>query len=121
MPRALTILAAVHAIYYAVTGVWPILHLRSFVAVTGPKVDLWLVKTVGVLVTAVGLVIAMAAWRGTIDAEIVTLAVACAAGLGASDVVYVVKRVVAPIYLTDAAAEAILIACWLVLWWARPQ
>jgi hypothetical protein len=79
MSRGLTILAAVHAVYYVWTGVWPIVHMRSFLAVTGPKVDLWLVRTVGLLVTAVGGVIAMAGWRGTIDAEIVTLAVASAA------------------------------------------
>src|SRR3954468_20117728 len=117
MSRALTILAAVHAIYYVITGVWPILHMRSFVAVTGPKVDLWLVRTVGLLVTAVGGVIAMAGWRGTIDAEIVTLAVACAAALATIDVVYVARRVILPIYLGDAVAEVILIVAWLTLWW----
>jgi hypothetical protein len=119
MPRALTILAAVHAIYYVVTGVWPIVHIRSFLAVTGPKVDLWLVKIVGALITVVGGVIAMASWRGRIDAEIVTLAVGCAAMLAAVDVIYVLKRVIAPIYLGDAVAEAGLIGCWLIFWYVR--
>jgi hypothetical protein len=36
--------------YYAATGLWPILWMRSFEAVTGPKQDHWLVKTVGALV-----------------------------------------------------------------------
>jgi hypothetical protein len=32
---------------WRVTGVWPILRLRSFEAVTGPKKERWLVKTMG--------------------------------------------------------------------------
>ena len=39
------------AIYYIATGVWSLVGIRSFQAVTGPKIDTWLVKTVGVLVT----------------------------------------------------------------------
>ena len=29
---------------YVVTGVWPLLHMASFEAVTGPKTDDWLVR-----------------------------------------------------------------------------
>jgi hypothetical protein len=32
---------------WRVTGVWPIPHLQSFEAVTGPKKERWLVKTMG--------------------------------------------------------------------------
>ena len=51
MRGAVFVLAWVQAGYFVVTGVWPIVHMRSFLAVTGPKTDLWLVKTIGVLVT----------------------------------------------------------------------
>ncbi len=34
-------------LYYTVSGLWPLISLRTFTLVTGPKVDLWLVKTVG--------------------------------------------------------------------------
>src|SRR5215213_7149555 len=40
-------LARLQAIFYIVSGVWPFVSIRSFEAVTGPKVDRWLVKTVG--------------------------------------------------------------------------
>ena len=107
--------ALVQAIYFVITGVWPIVNMRSFLAVTGPKVDLWLVKTVGALVTVIGLSIGLAAWRGSvIPQEIVVLAIGSAAALGAVDVIYVSKRVIPPIYLLDAAAEALLIAAWIV-------
>lgn len=40
-------LAIIHAAYFVLTGLWPILNIRSFLRVTGPKSDLWLVKTWG--------------------------------------------------------------------------
>ena len=119
MSRPLEVIAYVQAAYFAVTGAWPLVHIRSFMAVTGPKIDLWLVKTVGVLVTAVAAPIGWAAWNGRVTPEIMTLAVGSAAALGTVDVVYVVKRVIAKIYLLDALAEAALIAAWLLAWYGR--
>jgi hypothetical protein len=46
--------ATTQAAYYLMTGLWPLFHRRSFEAVTGPKTDYWLVRTVGVLVAAIG-------------------------------------------------------------------
>ncbi len=40
--------------YYLLTGVWPLINMDSFERVTGAKTDKWLVKTVGVLVAAIG-------------------------------------------------------------------
>ena len=114
MDRWLLTLCLVQGIYYTLTGVWPLVHMRSFLAVTGPKTDLWLVKTVGVLVAVIGVVIALAWWRGRVTDEVALLAVGSAAGLMAIDVVYVVKRVIPPIYLADAAAEALLIIAWAI-------
>ena len=51
------------AAYYAVTGIWPIVHLPSFEAVSGPKPEGWLVKTLGALITAVGAALWVAAQR----------------------------------------------------------
>jgi hypothetical protein len=118
MRGALYWLAIVQAIYFLITGVWPIVHLRSFMAVTGPKVDYWLVKTVGAIVTVIGIVIGIAAMRegGRFEIELVVLAAGSAAALGAVDVIYVAKRVIARIYLADALVEAILVAAWVILW-----
>jgi protein-S-isoprenylcysteine O-methyltransferase Ste14 len=58
--------------YFLVTGVWPLVSIRTFVLVTGPKTDHlptgresdhWLVLTAGVLITAIGLALLTAAWR----------------------------------------------------------
>lgn len=115
MSDAIRTLAAIQAIYFTVTGVWPILHMESFLWVTGPKRDLWLVKTVGVMIISVGLTLGCAAWRGEVSFSIAMLAIASSAGLTAVDVVYSLKRTISRIYLLDAVLEIILIAAWLLM------
>lgn len=106
-------LAALQGVYFLATGVWPLVHIDSFLAVTGPKTDLWLVQTVGALVAVVGGVLLLAAARGRVSWEALALGAGGAAALGAVDVVFVARDVIPPVYLADAAAEAVF-----VLWWA---
>lgn len=56
VPRSnIRLLAGGHGAFMLATGMWPLLSIKSFQAVTGPKEDLWLVKTVGCLLTVAGL------------------------------------------------------------------
>ncbi len=110
-------LARVQAAYYVVTGGWPLVSIRSFEAITGPKADRWLVKTVGVLVGITGLALGLAVRRRRFPPELVFVAAGNAATLAAIDAVYVTKRRISPIYLLDAAAELVLVAGWVLLWW----
>ena len=97
--------------------------MRSFEAVTGPKTDHlptgneadhWLVMTAGALITAIGLSLLVAAWRGRGSAEIIVLAILSAIGLTAIDCIYTARGVIEPIYLLDAAAEVVLLLGWAV-------
>jgi hypothetical protein len=105
-------IAAGQGAFYLVTGVWPLISMRTFESVTGPKVDKWLVKTVGVLVAAIGASLLLSARRRRIAPEMRFLALASAAGLAAIDVTYVVKGRIAPVYLLDALTELALIEMW---------
>ncbi len=109
-------LSLAQSAFYVISGVWPILHIGSFQKVTGPKTDLWLVKTAGTLISVIGSVIGLAGYRRRVSPEIGLLAVGCAAGLAAIDVVYVAKKRISPIYLLDALAEGGLIALWALAW-----
>lgn len=111
----LALLAAIQASYFLATGLWPLLHMDSFLAVTGPKTDLWLVQTVAVLISAVGAALLVAALRGAVGADAATLAVGSAAGLGAIDVLHVAEGTISPVYLGDAAVQAALLLAWGVL------
>jgi hypothetical protein len=100
---------AIQGIFYTATGVWPLLHMPSFLRVTGPKTDLWLVKTVGTLVTAIGASLLVAsARRKSLEADV--LAIGSAVALAAVDINYAAKGVIRPVYLLDAAVEAALTA-----------
>lgn len=91
--------------YYLVTGLWPFLHMRSFLLVTGPKTDLWLVRTVGALVGGVGAGLVTAALRGRLPRELRLVSVLCAAGLITVEVPTALRGRISSVYLLDAAVE----------------
>jgi hypothetical protein len=98
--------------YWLATGIWPILHLKSFEAVTGPKDDKWLVKTAGLLISCLGgFLLYKGLSRQTDDAD-AALGAASAASLTAIDVWYTTEGRISPIYLGDAVAEVGLIGAW---------
>jgi hypothetical protein len=104
--------ALVQGLYYLATGLWPIFHINSFLLVTGPKTDLWLVKTVGILVAVIGAVLLSSSRSRRITDEIILLAGGSALGLVIIDVVY--ARQISSVYLADAAAELCLVALWAI-------
>jgi hypothetical protein len=110
-------------IYYFVTGIWPILNIRSFKMVTGEKTDNmptgldadhWLLMTVSLLIMTIAVTLLVAAWRRTQVIEIAVMAVSGALGLTIIDAVYTARRVILPIYLVDAAIEIPLIIAWVL-------
>lgn len=115
-------------LYYLVTGIWPLLSMRTFEAVTGPKADKWLVKTVGVLVGVVGAVLMLSARRRHVAPEPALLAAGSAAGLAAIDTVYAARGRISKVYLLDAVVEIAIVAAWALaairgqarLWRATP-
>lgn len=96
----------VQGIYYLLAGIWPVVHISSFMAVTGPKVDVWLVKMVGLLTIAIGIAI-IAAYRDKYPSRLLN---ALAAGSYLIiDVYYVSVDRISPIYLGDAVIELFLL------------
>jgi hypothetical protein len=104
--------AAWQGVYYAITGAWPLISMRTFVRLTGPKRDLWLVRTVGLLALGISLPLLRAAIRGRAAPETRLLGQSAAAAFAISDVVHVAAGVISPIYLVDAAAEAAFLHRW---------
>ena len=105
-------LAAGQGAYYLLTGLWPIVSLKTFYAVTGPKRDGWLVQTVGSMIASIGSTLLLGARRRMPSAELVWLGASSAAALTAVDVVFVGRRRIPRIYLADAVAELGLLVGW---------
>ena len=106
--------ALIQGIYFFITGIWPILSMRTFLKITGPKTDLWLVNTVGLILAVIGVVLIVAYFRAELNSAIILLAIGSALSLVVVEIIYVIKRVISPIYLGDAGAELVLIAWWIV-------
>lgn len=114
MSRALRITLGAEGVYYLVTGAWPWLSMDTFEAVTGPKVDDWLVHMVGLLAAAIGAALLVAAWRGDRTSAVLVLAVGAAAAFAAVDILYAGTGRISPVYFADAIVEVLLIALVLV-------
>lgn len=97
--------------FYMATGLWPLVHRPSFEWVTGPKVDRWLVYTVGGLLIVIG----YSQWRASTSQDLPharRLGAGTASTLLVVDVVNVARRRIRPTYLLDAAAEAAILLGW---------
>ena len=108
--RFLNLTLGFMAIYYVITGLWPIFHMPSFLLVTGPKTDLWLVKTVGLLAATIGITVAGSVFRDKVTSETLLLFLLAALSFVSIDVYYALSGVISRIYLCDAAVEIVMIA-----------
>lgn len=106
-------------VYYLVTGVWPLVSLRTFEMVTGPKTDDWLVHTVGVLAVVIGATLLVGARRRSPSAETLVLAGGAAAAFAGVELVYALGGMISRVYLADAVVEILFLAGALLGWRAR--
>jgi hypothetical protein len=104
--------ARAHGVFNVASGLWPLLHMRSFERVLGPKTDRWLVQTVAGMLVAIG--VAQLSTRATRDslAQARRVGVGTAATLGAIDLRYAPAGRISKVYLVDAALEL----GWLLAW-----
>lgn len=108
------LVALIQGTYFFVFGIWPILSMGTFLKVTGPKTDLWLVTTVGVILAVIGIVLIYARVNAEINTSLIILAIGSALSLALVEFIYVAKRVISPIYLGDAIVELLLIGWWIM-------
>lgn len=102
-------LILIQGIYFYITGAWPVLHIESFLKVTCPKTDTWLVKTFGAVLMCIGTCFIAAALKKSITFSVIMLAMLSAFTLAAVDIYYVSRNVICRIYLADAAVETSLL------------
>jgi hypothetical protein len=104
-------------VYYMITGLWPVVNIYSFELITGPKIDDWLVKMVGLLAASIGLALLFAARGERPSLEGYVLAIASALSFTAIDVIYVLNRTLLGVYLLDALLELCIVLLLLAGGW----
>jgi hypothetical protein len=107
-----SVVSRLHGAAYLLGGLWPLLHLRSFEAVFGPKTDRWLVKTVSGLLVVDGMTLLSTGRSRAALLQARRVGIGTATVLAAIDLVYVPMGRIRPTYLLDAAAEIGLIVLW---------
>lgn len=107
--------------YYLATGVWPLVHIESFVWVSGWKYDWWLVKMVGALAAAISISLLVGLFKKEYTASLFTLSVTSAVVFLAVDVYYYFTGILSGVYLIDAAGELIFILIALLGWSASKR
>lgn len=104
MFRGKRIFLSVQSGYYIVTGLWPLLHVYSFMLVTGFKNDIWLVKMVAMLSLAIGIALLE---QATSPKPKLLLSMATAISFLSIDLYYALQNVIDEIYLYDAGLQFI--------------
>jgi hypothetical protein len=112
-------LISIQAGYTLFTAIWPIVHIESFMEVTGYKTDIWLVKTVGALLIPVAacllsyIVIKSDRRPGAILGTLTCIAFISV------DFFYATADVISDVYLLDGAVHVIFLSLWIYIWWGK--
>jgi hypothetical protein len=105
----------IQGLYTLLTALWGMIDIDSFMAVTGPKADIWLVKTVSVLLIPIvvclfsGLAFRMPAL------PVILVAASTCAGLAFLDFYYTGNGTIRWIYAVDGVIETVFLLVWIYL------
>lgn len=111
-PEFSRIILTVQSVHYLLTGLWPLVHVNSFMEVTGYRTDLWLVKTVSVLTVAIAIAFIVDLWSKESSTAIAILSVIAAMGFLGIDLYYCLTDEIHPIYLVDAVVQLAFVWSW---------
>ncbi|MHB1133248.1 MAG: hypothetical protein ACYC4L_12815 [Chloroflexota bacterium] len=107
------LLPAGQGLYYLATGLWPLFSRASFERVTGRKRDFWLVRTIGLLLSAVGSSLLVGAWESGGRRARTVLGLGSAGALAGVDFYYSMRGRVPRAYFIEGLAELTLVLGWL--------
>ncbi len=102
----------IQATYILVTAISPLVNIESFMAVTGYKTDVWLVKTVGALLLPIATCLYMHVFIQTDHRPVIALGSLAALAFICIDFYYALTDVISDIYLADAFLEIIFLMLW---------
>lgn len=110
----LTYMPLIQGIYFFITLVWPVIDIESFMKVTGPKTDVWLVKTVSVLLLPYSIICLWAGFNFKRISKliIVTMVLTCL-GLAFVEFYYYFNGTIKWVYAADAVLQLMFSIWWI--------
>jgi hypothetical protein len=108
-------LSLVQGIYTLLTALWALVDIQSFMEVTGPKTDIWLVKTVAVLLLPIALCFLWGFYFNTDHRLIAIIGILTSAGLAFIDFYYTSNGTIRKIYRADGYLEILFLLIWIYL------
>lgn len=115
MNRTRSLLLWIQGIYTLLTALWGLLDIESFMDVSGPKTDVWLVKTVSVLLVPFSIFLLLCNFYKMPAVPVMVLAALTAAGLASIDFYYTANHTIRWVYAVDGVIESIFLLVWLIL------
>jgi hypothetical protein len=94
-------------LYSLITALWGLIDTYSFMMVTGPKYDIWLVKTVSVLLVAISISLLSFLAIRSHPLPAILLGGLTAFGMDEIDIYYTAIDHIKWIYMLDVAAEVL--------------
>lgn len=108
--RYLKLVLYIQGIYYMFTGLWALMDIESFMAFTGPKTDIWLVKTFSLLYCCIGLTLILHKYQNPILLFPTILACLTSIVLAFVDLHYSFNGTISKVYQLDGAIQLFFLA-----------
>jgi hypothetical protein len=110
-----TALLWVQGSYTIVTALWGLVDIESFMMVTGPKTDIWLVKTVSILLLPIAVVFFYSLYFNTDQRLVAIVGWLTALGLACIDFYYTANQTIRWVYAADGVLEILFCITWVYL------
>jgi hypothetical protein len=110
--RQFKLLIFIQSGYYLLTALWAIVDINSFMTVTGPKTDIWLVKTTAAMIITISLTLGSYLFMQGNKFPAIILGSISAFSFVIIDFYYVAENVISNIYVLDGIFESILLIGW---------
>jgi hypothetical protein len=102
-------------LYTFITALWPLVEIDSFLWVTGPKTDIWLVKTVATCLLIIGLTLLTFLFAQSHPLPSIVLGGGTALGMATIDFYYTFNDTISAIYLWDGLLELLMFLFWIFI------
>ena len=111
------IMYLIQGVYLLIIALWPLLHLSSFLTITGIESDSWMLRTTGVYVLAVSFCLLLSYYLRKYSWPVTIMAIMTAVGCLYMDGYYYYRHDQLPltVYIVDFVVQLAFVICWIAI------